>query len=129
MSLDVWLETSPTHTCSACGHQDALGEGVHVYSANITHNLARMAVEAGLYECLWCPAEWRAPAGAVRRVSARELIPTLEAGLALLRAEPRRFEALAPENGWGSYEGLVEFVAAYLTACREHPDAAVSAWR
>jgi hypothetical protein len=34
-----------------------------------------------------------------------------------------------PENGWGSYEGLVTFVEKYLDACYKYPDAKVSACR
>ena len=32
-------------------------ESDYVYSANITHNLTKMADEAGIYECLWRPEE------------------------------------------------------------------------
>ena len=42
MSLDVTLTNA---------------DGAEVYSANITHNLNRMAMEAGIYECLWRPDE------------------------------------------------------------------------
>lgn len=42
MSLDVTL-TDPS--------------GTVLYEANITHNLNKMAAEAGIYECLWRPDE------------------------------------------------------------------------
>jgi hypothetical protein len=91
---------------------------VTVYEGNATHNLAPMAKEAGLYEYLWRPDE--------RGIThARELIDPLQTGLALLLAEPDRFRALSPPNGWGSYEGLCAFVRGYLTACKSNPDATV----
>src|SRR3990172_2778745 len=62
MSLDVTLRTE-------------------LYSANITHNLGKMAKEAGIYEHLWRPDElgiW----------NAGELILPLADGLAKLKADP-----------------------------------------
>lgn len=38
---------------------------------------------------------------------------------------PDKFKKLNPANGWGDYDGLLAFVAAYLEACMEHPDATV----
>ena len=105
MSLDVWL-TKPVTTVA------------EVYSRNITHNLNRMADAAGIYQHLWRPDE-------LGITTAGELIEPLAEGLANLNADPGTFEKLNPENGWGSYEGLVNFVTEYLAACREHPDAAV----
>ncbi|NOG70457.1 hypothetical protein [Roseicella sp. DB1501] len=91
-----------------------------VYSANITHNLGQMAAEAGIYVCLWRPEEHDLKRGA-------DLVVPLERGLKILRADPERFKGFNPENGWGSYEGLVQFVEAYLDACRAYPDADVRA--
>jgi hypothetical protein len=93
-----------------------------VYTANITHNLSKMAAEAGIYKALWRPEE-------IGITTAKQLIEPLRVGLALLRAEPQRFRAFNPENGWGTYDGLVAFVDAYLQACEENPDATVDVWR
>jgi hypothetical protein len=93
-----------------------------VYEANITHNLNKMAVAAGVYEPLWRPDE-------IGVKKAKELIDPLEAGLARLRANPDGFKAHNPPNGWGNYEVLVSFVADYLTACKEYPESNVSVWR
>jgi len=116
MSLDVYLMTNAPY--------DAL-EGVEptrVYWRNITHNLNTMAQEAGIYEALWRPDE----AG---YTTAAQLITPLETGLVLLKSNPVRFRLFNPENGWGSYEGLVDFVEQYLAACRENPDATVEVSR
>lgn len=89
-----------------------------VFHANITHNLNRMADEAGIYKALWRPEE-------IGITQARQLIEPLRAGLAALNTDPERFRALNPSNGWGDYDGLVRFVARYLAACEQYPDAAV----
>lgn len=93
-----------------------------VYHANITHNLGGMAREAFLYNCCWRPDEHGYEL-------AKQLIGPLSDGLTLLKADPVRFKQFNPANGWGSYEGLVEFVEEYLAACRKYPNARVSVWR
>ena len=98
------------------------GESCDIYDANITHNLNRMATEAGIYQHLWRPDE-------IGIKKAKDLIIPLEDGLVLLKSDPERFEAFNPPNGWGDYDGLVRFVRNYLTACRQHPNAEVSVWR
>ena len=93
-----------------------------VYDANITHNLGEMAAAAGIYKYLWRPEE-------LGITTARQLIEPLRAGLELLESDPARFKAYNPENGWGSYDGLVRFVREYLEACEAAPDASVRVWR
>lgn len=89
-----------------------------VYQDNITHNLNRMAVEAGLYHPLWRPEEMGIE-------TADQLIAPLTTGLALLESDPERFRKFNPENGWGDYEGLVSFTRRYLDAATKYPTAAV----
>lgn len=89
-----------------------------VYSNNITHNLNKMAQEAGLYDVLWRPDENDI-------YTAAEMIPHLEAGLVRLRANREHFEKFNPTNGWGNYVGLVNFVNQLLQACKADPDARV----
>lgn len=113
MSLDVWLKDN---WCDHCGRGD------EVYEGNITHNLTSMAEEAGCYQAMWRPDD----AGIQ---SAHELVPILSESLGKLTSNPGHFTALNPENGWGSYEILVEFVRDYLRACREYPEAHVDVWR
>ena len=89
-----------------------------LFHANITHNLNKMADEAGLYEALWNPESLKVKI-------ARDLIIKLSTGLVKLKSDPERFKKLNPENGWGTYEGLVEFVEKYLIACVKNQDAEV----
>lgn len=96
--------------------------GGHVYWRNITHNLTDMARAAGIYEALWRPED-------VGITHAHQMIGPLSTGLARLRYDPAKYEAMNPANGWGTYGGFVDFVESYLAACREHPHAAVSVRR
>ncbi len=107
MSLDVSLMvTQPTD----------------VYSANITHNLGKMADAAGIYKALWRPEEegWK---------YAKDIIGPLETGLADLKARPDHFEQFNASNGWGMYEHFVPFVEEYLAACKEYPEAEIEVSR
>ena len=60
MSLDVYL------TCPCCEET--------VYDANITHNLGKIAKEAGIYQALWRPDECGI-------TTADQLVPILGPGL------------------------------------------------
>lgn len=103
MSLDFYLEE--VRLCD-------------VFDANITHNCNSMAETAGIFQHLWCPEE-------LGITKASDLIDPLTKGIARLKADPARFEALVPPNGWGSYSGFLEFVEACRDACIEHPNATV----
>ena len=92
------------------------------FTANITHNLGEMAEKAGIYQALWRPKE-------NGYAKAKNLIHPLEKGLDRLRTYPEFFRQFNPSNGWGTYEILVNFTEAYLSACRKHPHAEVSVWR
>jgi hypothetical protein len=65
-----------------------------------------MAREAGLYEHLWRPEE-------IGIATAGQLIEPLRDGLTRLESDPKRFKRFNPTNGWGDYEGLLEFVREY----------------
>lgn len=120
MSLDVYLYgESATEGCECtCGHKHTTTVQRDLYHANITHNLGTMANAAGIYKALWRPEE-------IDVTYARQLIPLLRAGLDWLIEQPELFKKYNPENGWGTYSGLVSFVKNYLAACEEYPDAIV----
>ncbi|KKM44176.1 hypothetical protein LCGC14_1561940 [marine sediment metagenome] len=107
MSLDVYLEaTRPTA----------------VYSRNITHNLGEMADKAGIYKHLWRPEE-------LNITKAVDLVDPLNKGLSRLKGDPEYYRKFNPDNGWGNYENLVEFVEEYIIACVENKDASISVSR
>ena len=107
MSLDVWLTAvRPTN----------------VYEANITHNLGKMADEAGIYQHLWRPEE-------IGIETAAQLVEPLIAGLSLMKSDPSRFKAFDAPNGWGTYEQFIPWIERYLQACIENPDATIEVCR
>ena len=95
---------------------------VTIYDRNITHNLGKMAEEAGIYQHLWRPEE-------IGITKAEQLIKPLREGLYLLLSDPERFKRFEPTNRWGDYYGLIDFVREYLAACEENPNALVSVSR
>lgn len=119
ITREEWDKMNPDQEPVVCEDSDETNE---VFSANITHNLATMADKAGIYKTLWRPEE-------INVSNARQLIPLLATGLGQLEAAPEHFKVFNPPNGWGDYDGLVQFVREYLAACMEYPEAAVSVWR
>jgi len=97
-------------------------ETLEVFDYNITHNLGPMAAAAGIYMELWRPEE-------IGIIKANQLIDPLREGLHKLRSNPEIYKEFNPENGWGDYDGLVNFVTRYLDACYEYPDSDVEVWR
>lgn len=95
---------------------------VSVYSNNITHNLAKMAREVKLvnkvtlYDIMWRPDE-------LEITHAHAIVDYLEEAWHILMSDPDYFKTFDPENGWGSYEGLCNFVYAYKNACWDNMDA------
>ena len=116
MSLDVYLNRK--RYLSYDEGKTYTEDTEQVYWANITHNLNKMAGEAGIYEALWRPEE-------IGKTKASEIVELLEKGLADLKARPEHFEKFNSPNGWGMYEHFVPFVEKYLEACKEYPDAII----
>ena len=109
MSLDVYLtEIQP----------------VEVYWRNITHNLGKMAAEVkldnglNLYQVLWRPEEHGLTV-------ASQIVNLLDEGWKKLQMNPDKFKSLNPENGWGDYTGLCDFVFDYRKACLENPNSKI----
>jgi len=107
MSLDVDLiVTQPTS----------------VFSRNITHNLNTMAMVVELsngktlYDVMWRPDEHGFK-------YAQDIAELLDEGWNILLSDPTKFKMFNPSNGWGSYEGLCDFVYNYRNACWENPEA------
>ncbi len=92
--------------------------GDEVFTANITHNLNKMAEAAGIYGVLWRPDENGA-------THARHIIKVLREGLLELIEHKEKYEKLNAPNGWGLYEHFVPFVAEVLTACYQYPNAQI----
>lgn len=111
MSLDFYLEVPV----------DVGGKEPHVvglFSRNITHNVAPMWVKAGVYDALY-NSEGK---------QAREIIETLSSGENNMLANSAEYIALNPSNGWGNYNGALDFLQGVLAACKEYPKATIRIW-
>jgi hypothetical protein len=105
MSLDIYFEEQ---------------QWVSVHDQNITHNLTRMATEAGIYLALWRPEE-----SGIK--TAGQLVPILEKGIEDMKARPEHYQSFNAENGWGDYENFVPWLEQLLIAAKEYPFARVRA--
>ncbi len=106
MSLDFYL------------HYKIDGNAIEVFDKNITHNLAKMAGEAGIYEALWHPER-------INAVFAKDIINILKTGLVKLKTDPVHFKQFNASNGWGMYKHFVPFVEQCLKACKQYPNAKI----
>ncbi len=113
-----------------------------LYWANITHNLGKMAKEAGIYEALWRPyllkegynipesdyqAEYKFEEE--NPVRGYEIIPVIEKGLEDMIARPAHYKTFDSPNGWGLYKHFVPFIEKYLEALKEYPESFVECSR
>lgn len=59
---------------------------------------------------------------------AAEAVVALLAALEKMEREPDRFRVLNPENGWGDYEGAVDYIRRFYVACQRYPEATIGGW-
>lgn len=97
MGLDIWL-TEKVET--------------EVVSKNITHNVNKMWIEAGIYEALY-ESEGK---------TAKDIIPILIKGLENMVQNPSKYKKLNPTNGWGSYDGAVRWLTDLIIEFKDYPD-------
>ena len=75
---------------------------------NVTYNLTPMLREAGLF-----PAGHRD----LMHAPCSEVAGAADSALRRLLDDPDRFKAMNPPNGWGTYEGAVDFVRSLRDLC------------
>lgn len=102
MSYDISIET-----------KDDDGVDIEAWCANITYNLSAMLKASGLRF------------GDLDGMTARDAHPHLVRSFQWLSMHPVSAKALEPENGWGTYEGLLVYVFAFKLACLLDPDGIV----
>lgn len=97
-------------------------ETVSLDSRNYTSNVSGM---------------WRTALGGVdslgelldKRPKARDIEPRIRQAIAEMMESPGVFRAMEPPNGWGDYEGALDFLVWIADRCREMPDVTVEVWR
>lgn len=113
MSLDLWLYVD-VDTGRDEPHRAYITEW-----ANITHNVAQMWRRAGCYDALY-ESEGK---------PAAEILPALNKAVDDMAANPATYRELNPSNGWGNYEGALEYLRTFRDRCAEHPKALVGVSR
>jgi hypothetical protein len=93
-----------------------------VFHANITHNLNKMAMAAGIYEACWRPEE-------INATKASDIILILEKGFEDMKNRPEYYKQFNSPNGWGLYVNFLPWVKKYLDACKEYPDSIIEVSR
>ena len=124
MSLDVYLfgeEKEKSCTCHDCGHVHNMVERECLFSANITHNLSKMADKAGIYDAIWNPSSIGS--------TAADLIAVIEKGLHDMKANPNIYKTYDASNGWGTYDDFIPWIESYLDACKRNPTAIVLTYK
>ena len=131
MSLDINLKCEKR--CKNCGeHQEYFFVG----DFNITHNLAKMADKAGIYEALWRPyklhPDWKPISDddynleigfeANHPMYVKDILVKLKNGLEDLKARPDYFKQFDASNGWGTYEHFVPFVQEVYDLYKQYPE-------
>lgn len=118
MGLDVYLEDSNVITvqnsCHCCGNVTTQKLQKEYFHEKITHNLAKMAAECGLYEPIWRPEENEIE-------TASQMIPFLREGIRILQEEHVSYLRYEPDTGFGTYDYLLKFCRMYLEACEKFP--------
>lgn len=92
------------------------------FSANITHNLGKMADACGCYDYIWRPEE-----NNVKK--AKDLIIPIKIALKLLKEYPDYYKTFNPSNGFGTYEHFIFFLQSVLQGAIKYSNYKVKVWR
>lgn len=140
MSLDISLYRKSHVSYDNCETWEERLE--EVYEGNLTHNLTLMSSECGLYEPLWRPhrtikgynireedPELETEFEDQVTMYARDITHLIERGLEELESKPEEYKKYNPSNGWGTYDGLVNFTKEYLKALKTYPESIIKTSR
>lgn len=61
----------------------------------------------------------------LKEKTASDALPALQRAVAALEADPAKYEAMNPPNGWGDYQGALDYLRRLRDACAEHPKATI----
>ena len=131
MSLDISLEYKvETHgdIPEDESYVDIEDMGLYYERLNITHNLTTMADKAMLYEVLWNPHRLL-NIDERDDIKAKHLLPILARGLNNLKTNKEDLLQYNPDNGWGSYDGLLRFVQNYIKYIKAYPNAYIRIYK
>lgn len=104
MSADLWLEEE--------------GYDGEVFHLNVTYNLSPILQDAG----------WRWDSDTLEGRSAADVGEWAMYTLRNLEAQPEKYRAMNPPNGWGNYDDLVRDWRCFIDAIRKYPETTVRVW-
>ena len=98
----------------------------YAWTGNITHNLCKMASNVTpegkpytLYSLLW----------GGKYKNCRDLISKLHACILYMLMNKEELKKYNPENGWGTYEQLLEFTKEFQMACIDNQDCKIKIYK
>ncbi len=103
MSWDVSIEGPENCNCTCCRVRRA------ETNCNYTYNVSPMFKEAGL---------------SIRELDGMlgaDALPKVTAAISAMLADRAKYEPLNPPNGWGNYEGAIEFLRTIRGMCETAP--------
>lgn len=86
---------------------------VEIFDRNITYNLASM-----YYKCIDKELGFKK----LNNMSCKEALPILNSAIKDLIENQEEYERLNPENGWGTYDDLLEKIKDMRNCCEDNPD-------
>jgi hypothetical protein len=108
--ISIWVPARP-----ACAHCDRGPDDETCAGRwDPTWNLGPMLRAAGFEPGSDSPLHGR---------PATEWAAVLRGAIERMEAEPERFRAMNPENGWGSYDGILPVLREMLEVCERYPHA------
>lgn len=57
--------------------------------------------------------------------NAGDSLPALQQAVAAMEADPDKYRAMNPGNGWGNYEGALDYLRDLRDACAAYPNATI----
>ena len=109
MSLDFDLAVR----CEDAG--DGVERWHYLAEWNYTHNVSKMWREAGCYEALYQS----------HGKLAKHIVDDVELAVKEMAANPDKYRAMNPQNGWGNYDGALEMLQEICNALQRYPLAIV----
>lgn len=106
MSWSIYVNVPP---CVTCGNSESVDIGGQTY------NVSPMYYDAFGGEGL----------RGLDGKQCREALPLLVAAVERMQAEPEKYRAMNPKNGWGNYEGALETLVKLREACERYPTGTV----
>ncbi len=102
------------------------GESIELREWNYTHNVNRMigaALEGEDMQSYWAKHLGPCWFDLIDKKTCKEAQPIFDRIVTEFEADPEKYEAFNPDNGWGSYKTLLPVLKDIQKASREHPSA------